>query len=455
MSVKTENVELEEQKVVDDLDQDVMAALKAKMAAKKEAEAAAAPAAEDKEEMPIKIVSEKTRSIRFGVVGSGQAGSRLAEAFYAHGYDTVVMNTASQDLAHIAIPPAHKLLLQYGLGGAAKNLEIGKAAAETYRDQITELVDDKLGDCQVLMLCLSLGGGSGAGSCETLVDILAASGKPLVVMTVLPMAAEDAQTKQNALETLSRLAKDTQNKRVHNLIVIDNAKIEAIYSDVSQLDFYSVSNKAIVDPIDAFNTLSSMPSRVKALDSMEWARIMTDGGGLCVYGEMSITDLVGPTAIAEAVIDNLSNGLLASGFDLKQTKYAGMVIVGTRADLDKIHASAVTYAMNVLEENCGNPVATFRGIYDTEDATPGVVKVYSIFSGLGLPDSRVQQLKKETAALAENSKSKDAGRNLSLKLDTGTDDATSAADKVRQQIAAKKSAFGSLLSNSVQDRRKK
>jgi cell division GTPase FtsZ len=265
-----------------------------------------------KESMPVTIVAKKTRSVRLGVIGTGQAGSRLAASFHKAGYECVVFNTASQDLEHIDVPEANKLLLEYGLGGAAKDLEIGKAAAETHRDAIAELVDSRLGDCHALMLCLSLGGGSGAGSCETMVDLLSSTGKPVIVMTVLPMSSEDAQTKQNALETLSKLAKEAQNKRIHNLIVVDNAKIESIYSDVSQMDFFEVSNKAITSPIDAFNTFSSLPSSVKALDPMEWAKILTDGGGLSVYGEMDVTNFEEPTAIAEAVIENLNSGLLSA-----------------------------------------------------------------------------------------------------------------------------------------------
>lgn len=457
MTVKTENVELlnnikddvfetsEEQEV----DDGALAALKAKLAKKTEA------LSEKKEEMPIKIVAEKTRSIRFGVCGSGQAGSRLAESLYKIGYETVVFNTASQDLKHIEIPESNKYLLDYTLGGAAKDLEIGKAAAEAHRDAIAELVSDKLGDCQALLLCLSLGGGSGAGSVETMIDVMAGTGKPLVVITVLPMSAEDAQTKQNALETLSKIAKEVQNKRVHNIIVVDNAKIESIFSDVSEMDFFEVSNQAIVKPFDAFNSFSSMPSRTKALDSMEFAKIMTDGGGLCVYGQMTVSDYLQPTAIADAVIENLSNGLLATGFDLKQTKYAGMIVVAKRSVLDQLPKSSINYALTMVEEVCGNPQATFRGTYDSEDAPNDLVTVYSIFSGLGLPESRVQQLQKETALLAANTKTKDAGRNLSLKVDTGKDDVTSAADKIRQQIASKKSAFGNLLNNVVQDKRKK
>lgn len=425
------------------VESDKLSALKAKLAAKQTGNT-----------MPLKIVEKRSRSIRFGVIGSGQAGSRLAETFHQLGYDAIAFNTASQDLEHINLPEDNKYLLQYGLGGAAKEMEIGRDAAETHRDAINELVHDKLSDAQVFMFCLSLGGGSGAGSCETIIDILSAIGKPIVVITVLPMDNDDAQTKRNALETLSKLAKEAQSKRIHNLIVVDNARIESIYSNVSQIDFFNVSNKAIVEPIDAFNILSSMPSAVKGLDPMEFSKLLVDGGGLTVYGEISVPNYEEDTAIAEAVISNLNSGLLASGFDLKQSKYVGVLIVANKKTWDKIPSSSINYAMSMVHDICGTPNGVFRGIYAT-DLQENVVKVYSMFSGLGLPDSRVQQLKKEAQEYAQRIKNKNDGRNLTLKLDTGTDEAVSAADKIKQKIAAKKSAFGGLVSNSIQDRRKK
>lgn len=449
MTVKSENTPVDNENLVDDIseksvqspEEDKMAVLKAKLA--------------KKENMPIKIVEKKTKSIKIGIVGSGQAGSRLAEAFYNLGYDAIVFNTAPQDLEHIQMPEANKFLLQYTLGGAAKDLDIGRQAAEAHKDAINELVHDKLSDSQVIMLCLSLGGGSGAGSCETMIDILSATGKPIIVITVLPMSSDDARIKRNALETLSKLAKETQTRRIHNLIVVDNAKIEAIYSNVSPVSFYSVSNKAIVSPIDAFNSLSTKSSMVKPLDPMEWAKILTDGGGLTVYGEMTITNYEDTTCLAEAIVENLNSGLLASDFDLKQSKYVGYIIVGRESVLNKITNQHLSYAEDMLNDTCGTPNEIMKGIYADESVEDEVLKVYSIFSGLGLPEGRVQQLKKDAADFSAKAKNKDAERNLTLKLDTGKDDATSAAEKVRQQIAAKKSAFGGLLNNVVQDRRKK
>jgi len=455
MSVKHSIQQDKPEEVIDDMtdnneekeQQDKLAALKAKSQARQQENQAKAEA-----KMASKIVSKKERSLALGVLGSGQAGSRIAEAFYKLGYDSIVVNTAMQDLKFIDIPDSNKLLLEYGLGGAAKEIEIGKAAAEAHRGEILQLVNDKLSSSQVNLLCLSLGGGSGAGSCETLVELLSELGKPLIVITVLPMDTEDAQTKSNALETLSKLAKMAQSKKVNNLIVVDNAKIETIYHHVSQMDFYSVANKAIVDPIDMFNTLSSMPSSTKALDPMEWSKLFIDGEGLSVYGEFSVENYQEDTAIAEAVINNLSGNLLAEGFDLKQSKYVGFIIAANKNVWSKIPASSVNYASSMINDLCGNPKGVFKGMY-VIDSPEDTVKVYSMFSGLGLPSVRVEQLKSETKELQSKVKTKDESRNLTLQLDTGTNDTVSAAQKIKEKIAAKSSAFGKLMGGVV-DRRK-
>lgn len=449
----TEEIKNEEE-IVDDLsntdistssdttiDEQKLLALKAKSKAKQQ-----------ESRMSAKIVAKKERSIVFGVVGSGHAGSRLAQTFYALGYDAVAINTAIQDLRLITIPDDNKLLLDSGLGGAAKELEIGKAAAEAHRDDIAQLINAKLAAAQMHILCLSLGGGSGAGSCETLVDLLVNTGKPLIVMCVLPMETEDTQTKSNSLHTLAKLAELTQSKKIANLICVDNAKIEAIYHHVSQVDFYDVANTAIVAPLDMLNTLSSMPSFSKPLDPTEFAKLLVDGQGLSVYGELTISNFEEETSLAEAVIDNLGSNLLAGGFDIKGSRYVGAIFCANKSVWDKIPSSSITYAMAMINDLCGSPTAVFKGMY-IMDMPENVVKVYSMFSGLSLPEARVEQLKKEAQLLSNASKDKDKVRNLSLKIDTGKEENTSAADKIKEKIAAKSSTFGKFISG-VSDRRK-
>jgi cell division GTPase FtsZ len=420
----------------DKIDMEKLAALKAKKESK----------------MPAKIIAKKERSYSLGIISSGQCGSKLGAAFFSLGYDAIAINTAIQDLKYVNIPDSNKLLLEHGPGGAAKELEIGKAAAEKYRGEITNLINDKLKGSDINIFCTSLGGGSGAGSCETIIDILSEIGKPIVVITVLPMDTEDPQTKSNSLETLVKLTGFAQTKKINNLIIVDNAKLESIYQNISQIDFYDVANKAIVEPIDMFNTLSAMPSSVKGLDPLEFSKILIDGEGLSIYGELIVENYEEDTAIAEAVINNLNGNLLAGGFDLKQSKYVGIIIAANKDTWTKIPSSSITYAMAMVNDLCGNPKGVFKGIYTIETSDP-VVKVYSMFSGLGLPDSRIAQLKKEVQEHSLLAKNKDEQRNISLKLDTGTNETVSAAQKIKDKIAAKSSAFGKLVGGIVDKRR--
>jgi cell division GTPase FtsZ len=424
------------------VDQNKMAELKAKSQAKQQ-----------EQKMAAKIVSKKDRSLALGIIGSGQAGSRLAEAFYKLGYDAVVMNTASQDLKFIDLPDTNKLLLDKHapIGGAARELSIGEAAASAHRGEILQMLNEKLGDSQVNVLCTSLGGGSGAGSCGVLIDLLASVGKPIVVITVLPSDSEDAKVKSNALETLSSLLKMAQKKIISNLIVADNAKIESIYRDVSPVDFYGVANKAIISVLDTFNTLSSTPSPMKPLDSAEMTKLLIDSDGFSIYGELTITNFAEETAIAESIIGNLSDNLLAGGFDLKQTKHAGFMVVANKSVWDQIPKASIDYAESMVRDLCGSS-QVFKGFY-VADMLENVVKIYSFFNGLGLPVSRTEQLRKEAAELQSHTKTKDDTRKMTLELDTGTNETVSQAQKIKEKIAAKSSAFGKLMGGTV-DRRK-
>jgi cell division GTPase FtsZ len=424
----------EKEKLQDDLSQDI---LKTKHVIQQE----------------IQMNVKKERSLELGIIGTGQAGSRIAEAFYKLGYNAVVFNTAIQDLKFISVPDSNKLLLEYGVGGASKELTIGAAAAELHHQEILNLINDKLNDSQVNILCVSLGGGSGAGSCETMISILEEIGKPIVVITVLPMDSEDVKTKNNSLETLSKLTALTQSKKISNLICVDNAKIETIYNNVSQMDFYGIANEAIVEPINMFNVLSSKPSSAKALDSMEFSKILIGGEGLSTYGQFIIKNYSEDTAIAEAVINNLSNNLLAEGFDLKQARYVGFIVTANKEVWSHIPASSINYASSMINDLCGSPEGVFKGIY-TQDSSENVVKVYSWFCGLGLPASRLDQLKNETKELQSKVRSKDDVRNLTLQLDTGKNETVSAAQKIKDKIAQKSSVLGKFVSTSIVDRRK-
>jgi len=399
-----------------------------------------------------KEAAKELVSYEFGVIGCGHAGSRIAESFYKLGYEAIALNTATQDLTHIDIPEENKLFLDIGIQGAARDLTRGENAAAQYREDIHDRIDKHLGSSSIIVLCSSMGGGSGAGSLSTVIELLQGVGKPIIVLAILPMVSEDVTAKSNSLETLSKLSQYAADGRIHNLIVVDNARIEAIYEGVSQMEFYSVANKAIVEPLDVFNKFSMKSSAVKPLDSAEFGTLLLNGEGLGIYGQVIVKNYEDEIAISAAVFDGLESNLLASGFNLKEAKYLGFMVIANSDVWKKIPAGAVNYAATMADETFGNPIL-FRGIYESDDKED-VVRVYSFATGLGLPKSRIDGLKKDVAVQQAVIKTKDEDRKKKLVLETEKDTTVSDVDKIKKRITSRKQGFGK-LNEMVVDRRRR
>ena len=58
---------------------------------------------------------------------------------------------------------------------------------------------------------------------------------------------------------------------------------------------------------------------------------------------MEVEDYMEETALAEAVIDSLGANMLASGFDLAQTRSGGVIITGSKETLEKIPSININY----------------------------------------------------------------------------------------------------------------
>lgn len=421
---------------------------KAKKKAKK-------PKPEEEKDMSVMLVEQQDRSINVGVLGVGQCGSKLAEEFYNRGYSAMVMNTATQDLAPIKMPEHLKLFLDYALGGAAKDLETGQAAAEEYADVILEELGKNFEDNEVLMLITSGGGGTGSGSAETMVKLMAQLDKPVAVVYVLPMSSEDTLAKHNSIQTLSKLAKLAREDIINSLMVVDNAKIELLNPSLSMAEFWKTANAAIVEPLHLFNQLSSTPSEYTSLDPMDFSRVFVGTGDCALYGMIEVEDYLEEEAIAEAIITNMENGLLASEFDLTQTRSAGIIITASREMLEQLPASNIEYGFAMVNKICSEGTQVFRGVYEV--AGQESLRVYCLLSGLGLPEERISELKAEAERHMAKLQSKEANRASNMTVDVGKTRAISAADALHKKITTKKSAMGKLTKNSkrVVDRRRK
>lgn len=407
------------------------------------------------QEEVMEVVSQRSVSIELAVIGVGQAGSRIAEVFHKKDYDVGVINTSAQDLKFIDVPDNNKLLLEGSLGGTGKDLDLGREIFEESDDTVAQFVDRIVDGNNMVYLAISGGGGTGSSSVDTMVPMLFETGMPVGVIYVLPKATEDAQSKRNSIETLSRLAKMTTENMVSNLIVVDNARIEQIYANLSQSDFWQVANNAIVEPLHIFNSLTATASRFTSLDPSDFGKIIS-AGDCSIYGVMEVEDYMEETALAEAVIESLGGNMLASGFDLSQARVGGVIISGPEAALKQLPALNINYCFHMISEQT-NGASIYQGVYSS-DTEEDKIKIYSWFAGLGLPKDRVESLKRESEAQAAIAGSKEKNRAAAMTLDLNEDKVNTVAEEVNRKIKKKRSSFNRLQRggrSSLIDRRKK
>jgi cell division GTPase FtsZ len=405
--------------------------------------------------MSISVTVQKDRSLNIGVCGVGQAGNKIAKEFYDRGYPVALINTALQDLQLVEVPDRHKLFLDCTLGGTARDLQTGEDAVVEYQEAILEMLKDSFDPCEMVMLVISGGGGTGSGSAPKMVELMTQLGKPVMVMFVLPASTEDTLAKHNAINTLARLSELAKDGVINSLFVVDNARIEQIHPGLSLADFWKVSNASIVEPLHLFNKLSSKSSTHISLDPMDFSRILVGQTGCALYGMTKITNYLDDEgAIAESVVNNLEGGLLAGGFDLSEAKSAGIIVVGSAETLKKIPASNLEYGFACVNKITGQSTRVFRGIYEQETGDDALY-IYSIFSGLGLPKQRVEELKSEAETHMKVLEQKEENK-ANMTIDLGKGKTTSASDQIYNKIKNKSSAMGKIMNNrKVQDLRRK
>jgi len=395
------------------------------------------------------LMNPKIKGVRWGVIGTGQGGSRLAEQFYRFGYPACAINTAKQDLTFIQIPEENKLFMDYALGGAGKDMAVGEAAIGSYRDDVLALMRHTFGeDVETIVCCVGGGGGTGSGSAVSLVKLIASFGLPVIVLYTLPMANEGSVTKANAIRALDKVARLSQENTINALVVVDNSKIEQIYPSISAGQFWKVANFDIVNVLNMFNTLCRCDTDYDSLDPMDFARIFSTGN-CTIYGKIEVpVEVQGgqvvmfESELANAVKQNMQGGLLAEGFDLKQT-IAGGVIVTAREDiLNQIPAINVNFMYHELNRLIGD-ANIYRGLY--KDNNPrNVLTVYTIFSGLGLPQKRVESLLVEAQNAMETMDHKAADKSKMTVMQDAP--AVGNEQKIYDDMRQRDTAFGRLAS---------
>ena len=328
------------------------------------------------EEQEDEVKDESGGSIRYAFIGSGQAGGRLAEAFYNLDYKKVLcVNTAQHDLNTLKVPDEHKVHLDIGEQGAGKNMEKGENATQQYQQEIYDKMKRIFGNVDRVIVCAGLGGGTGGGSVLVLVDT---ARKYLSYI-----GCSDPETHVGVIATLPTSGETASPK------VANNARIQKLYPRLTVKQFWPTVNATVAGLFHTFNVITTQDSQYSTFDPADYSSIVNTGGCM-IMGLTNVRNFQTETDISYALKSNLGKTLLADGFDLATAKGAAAIVIGGSALFESVPGlmNAIEYGFDTIANLTGN-CTVHRGIYETEKEK---LTVYTLLSGLASPVKRIQQI---------------------------------------------------------------
>lgn len=352
------------------------------------------------------VEDESGGAIRYGIVGSGQGGGRMAKAFFDLGYrKTIAFNLAQSDLNHLGLPENHKHHLVYeGASGAGKNHAVSKKAFDDKSQEVFNKYKEIFGDkIDRILICVGVGGGTGGGSVMSLLDTakryfayigVENPSERVGVIASLPTTGECASpvVAENSYNRMTELCEAAEDNQFAPLVIIDNDKIKKLYPRLTVKQFWPTLNNTVAGLFHIFNLLCTKNSDYTVFDPADYESIMKTSGCM-IFGATTIKDPESPTSVSQGLRNNLEKTLLASGFDLTSAKGAASIIVGGTVLYETVPGlmDNIEYGFDTLATLTGGAII-HRGIY--EDPEREKLVAYTIVGGLKSPKKRIEELKK-------------------------------------------------------------
>ena len=316
-------------------------------------------------------------AFKFGFIGAGQGGSRIAETFHDLGYRRIgVVNTAQQDLNTIKL----KNKLCIGDGGAGKDPAVATKCFEDKEGDVLDFMRNSFGDeVDKIFVCAGAGGGTGSGSViplvkssQELLKTLKARDTKVGVILALPKNSEGKRVNANAYGVLKEAYGLVEKGIVSPLILIDNEKIGTLYPNLAVSQFWKAANHSMAGLFHLFNHTAAKDSTYSAFDSNDYGSLLNSG--LMVFGASPVDDWNDPIAISRAVRENLKNNILTGGVDLSTGNCA---------------AAVMDQAFDQLSRMLKPHSVVHRGIYSGDKPT---LIVFSAVGGLEKPQVKLDEL---------------------------------------------------------------
>ena len=305
---------------------------------------------------------KNTPAFKIGIVGVGQCGNNIAQAFHRIGYRRVLLvNTAQTDLDAIE-DPIPKLAIDRQ--GAGKDPTAGKARVEAKATEIRNGMLREFGeDFDKIIVCLGLGGGTGSGggpavvkiACDIIRDRGGNPSKDVIAIVTLPDPNIDGPKQCfNALVAYGQVS----NLGVP-MTIIDNAQVGSIIR-AKLAEGWTPINTWVARTFHMFNAYANMPSDHGAFDGNDLNDVISRGRLL--FSAFRVTQLKDRYAIADTIAANLERSLFAKCDRATATAAGCLMVINPRVGKD-LSMEDIAPAFQELNKIMRPDSTLHRGLY--------------------------------------------------------------------------------------------
>ena len=303
------------------------------------------------------------------ILGCGGAGNNTINRLMKigiRGAQCIAVNTDCQHLeaveSHIKILIGKNLTRGLGAGG---NPEIGRAAAEESREDLTKV----LRESNLVFITCGEGGGTGTGSAPIVAEIAKLEGAIVVGVVTLPFETEIGRMEK------AQMGLNLLKRYVDTLVVIDNNRLLEIAPNLPIVEAFSVADEVLATMVKGITETISLPSLIN-LDFADVRTILSTGGVAIVgVGESSGKE----NRVDDAISDALRTPLLDVSID--GAKGALIHICGGN---DMTLAEANLVAKKISEKMDVNDSMVIWGAR-VSDEFDGFLRVMLLITGIKSP----------------------------------------------------------------------
>jgi len=306
---------------------------------------------------------------RIVVIGVGGGGCNAINNMIARGLSGVEFICTNTDAQHLSTTlTANRIQLGRGLTeglGCGANPDVGRAAAEESRKEISDLI----GDAHMVFITAGMGGGTGTGAAPVVAEICMEKGILTVAVVTKPFSFEGRHRSRLAGEGLRALA-----DRTDTLIVIPNQNLfKMIDEKTSVMNAFGLADDVLLAGVKSVTDLMVRPGLIN-LDFADVRAVMA-GMGNAIMGTGQAD---GNDRAIKAATDALKNPLLGGDCDVTSAK--GMLVNitgGTDLTLFEVDAAAQHITNNIKDEDAN---IIFGSSFDP--ALEGKIRVSIVATGI-------------------------------------------------------------------------